>query len=290
MNCRVFRTTDARTQPSLTAQGQAPGRSQVQAGRPIAGFSVLSLSVLALAGCGDSDGETPSSASLPPAAASAPAARVATVPEPSIMLTAFEPIRLLPSDTVAVVRCRSLAALEAAALKLSAIAERTGNTFPILEKLDEVLAQAGIDPETIQRGAPIVGAMRLVEGQKDAEFVVYLAVPDEPSMHRRKFNVHSTMGGYVAITSPKLSLPKADPPSWAADMPDGLISIRVDAPTLVDHLAPLVAMTFLRPATAPRGAAKEASGPYSSKSSIGSGAWRATSTRSTPPSSSREGG
>ncbi|MEZ6015798.1 MAG: hypothetical protein R3F49_11830 [Planctomycetota bacterium] len=210
--------------------------------------ALLFAAIVSLTACGGTTEPSATDAASPGAARAVTKASVApgrAAREVAVKTTVpvFEPLTLVPSDTVAVVRIASMAALEDAILKVSAIAERAGNPVPIRNSLMLAFAQAGVEWNKVREREPIVVAVRLPAGKSEPEFIAYLPValagPSNDVAQQTEVE-----GDYLALTQPGKSVPAAAPPDWCDGVPAGLMRARVDAKALLKRFGPLVPMAL----------------------------------------------
>ncbi len=155
---------------------------------------------------------------------------------------AFEPLQLVPSDTVAVVRIASMEALEDTILKVSAIAERTGQPVQLREDLMALAALAGVDWQKVRKSEPLIFAARWPKAATEPTIVAYAPLPgaiNEPGQVARQTAMD---GGYVALTLDNSPAPNAAPPAWcesmAAEASSELVRAHVDVRSLMRRFGP----------------------------------------------------
>lgn len=166
------------------------------------------------------------------------AARAASRARPNITV---EPLTLVPGDAVAVVRCRSVEALEEALLKLTAIAGRAGAPMPAANYLSLGLGAIGLTSDDIDASSPVVLALRVPDDAMVPEWIAYVPGAAKRPMQHPDFTLTAAAGGYSALLPNGGSVPAADCPEWCAELPDELLVARIDAETLYDRFGLLMA-------------------------------------------------
>jgi len=158
----------------------------------------------------------------------------------AVAVPKFEPLQLVPADTLAVLRIASLATLSGAALKISAIAERTGNDASLDARLKLALLQAGVDLTSLRQNDPIVMAVRMPQGSLEPQFVVYAPWVGDPLPENDTMRQTSVAGNYIAITQPGVEAPPSAPPDWCTDLGTGLLHMRVDVRSAMRRAGPML--------------------------------------------------
>jgi hypothetical protein len=152
----------------------------------------------------------------------------------------FEPLALVPEDTIAVVRIASLEEMENALLEVGAIAERTGTPAPLRERLMLFSAQAGIEWSALRSDEPIVIAVRLPARASQPAIVVYAPVSTAKREAGMPTNQVEVDGDYLAITLPGVATPPAAPPKWCEELGGGLLRARIDVRALMRRIGAMV--------------------------------------------------
>lgn len=213
---------------------------------PRALFVALTLGTLTACGTDTATAPAPTSAAVkatprPPKAKVTPTVAASPEPAPSRDPSAprFEPLGLLPADTLAVLRVASMASVEEAALKIGAISERAGTPLGLRDGLMLAFAQAGVEWNKIRTDEPIVVAVRMPKGADQPDVIVYAPVSYASPVQSGATRQTEVDGDYLAISMGAAPPPPARP-KWCEGLDDGdeLVRARIDVRGIVRQFGP----------------------------------------------------